>query len=174
MALNTVLLLEMKTAFSSIASLLLVACTTPLPTYTYTTSSNDDPQIEFKSDFVLHTKFGINVADTVANRCADYQSVGYILKKDSIFIYDKPNAEIKIHTPRDNPVIVVSTHHFDGGDYRSSCGPLRRKFIARAGISYTVNLAKLGSVCRLNVSAKTSDGNDVPLVAEPISNCQRD
>jgi hypothetical protein len=104
-----------------LAALLLHGCTTPAPTYKNLKPSPNDAELSFESDFELHTHFSINTQR--GSSCGKFETVGYLLKANSIFIYDRPNKEIKVMVPTGKPIGVAGYHYFSDPGYRSNCYP---------------------------------------------------
>ncbi|WP_460565834.1 hypothetical protein [Hydrogenophaga aquatica] len=120
------MMLKKACAFISCA-LFLAACTTPLPKYKNPHPSAEDAHLTFESDFEYHTFFSVNIRNT-ADACGRFESAGYLLKVDSIFIFDKPNKEVSITVPsqqmvesmpitalvtqRTDPVVIQSQYSF--------------------------------------------------------------
>lgn len=127
---------------SSIVTLavILSACTTPAPTYRNINPSPTDAEISFESDFDLHTHFSLNTTREAA--CGKFESVGYLLKADSIFIYDKPNKEIKVKVPTGKQIGVAGYHYFSDPSYRASCYPQGQFFTPMPFGKYVVRMNK--------------------------------
>lgn len=150
------------------------ACTTPAPTYKNSMPSADDAEVIFESDFELHTHFKANI-DRSESSCGTYQSTGYLLKKDSILIYDKPNLEIKIKVPTKKLIGIAGYHYFSDPTYRSNCYPPDRFFTPEPNETYVVKLNKIsadrggGGYCYLSVESMAANGNRTPVktIARP-------
>lgn len=126
------------------------ACTTPAPTYKYQAAATD-PVISMESDYELHTHFFVNTKDTAANKCEDFDRAGYLLKVDSIFVYDKSNKEITIRSAANKPITISAEHFYSDPGVNRHCGPLLRTFIPAAGGKYVAKMNDLGKVCALTI-----------------------
>ena len=122
-------------------ALALNACTTPAPTYKNTSSSPSDAQISFESDFDLHTRFSVNTER--GTHCGKFESVGYLLKANSVFIYDKPNKEIKVKVPVGKAIGVAGYHSFSDPGYKANCYPKGHFFIPEPNGNYVVKMNKI-------------------------------
>lgn len=149
--------------------LVLNGCTTPAPTYQYVATSAADPQISFESDFVLHTDFHVNINSSDLNLCNDYDFVGYLLKADSILIYDKPNREIKIRVPSNKNITVRANHYYSDGGRTVSCGPIARKFIPLENARYVVNMQAVDKFCRLQVLSEDQNNQRTEIKTENVA-----
>lgn len=168
----------MMSALTSRQALLLAGavlcsgCTTPAPTYRYEGGAGD-PKVSFASDFELHTHFSVNVNDAGRNSCADFDRVGYLLKKDSAFLYDKANTNISIQVPAGKPVAVMALHTYSDPAYGANCGPLTRVFTPVRDTNYVVKLNVAGKVCFLTVASVDADGQQAPARSTPAPKCER-
>jgi len=138
------------------------ACTTPKPSYSYQALPND-PIIEFESDYDTHTFFSVNTKDPEKNMCDDFDSAGFILHADSIFIYDKPNTEASIQVPANQPISVRAHHLFNGAGYRSSCGPIIKSFVPESGKIYIAHMIRDGRYCAFKITEKDNPNAEVPV-----------
>jgi len=145
-----------KNIFMVIVVLLAISgCTTPKATYHHQ-KQDGDPTVYFDSDFDLHTHFFVNNnADN--NLCADEQRVGYILKVDSMFIYDKANPQLSIVVPKDKPIIVMGNHSFSNGSRTTTCGPVRTMFTPKAGHEYVAKMNLSSSKCYITIHDKSDN-----------------
>ncbi len=149
------------------AAFALNACTTPAPTYRNLSPSSIDAQISYESDFELHTHFSVNTSGNTS--CKNFKTTGYILKADSIFIYDKPNTEIKITTPAGKLIGVGGYHQYSDPGYTANCYPKSRFFIPEPNGRYVVKMNKISlgknwkgqakGMCFISVEKINSDGN---------------
>lgn len=167
----------MKKVFLAALAVLLCGCKAPAPTYHYDQVSPDDPEIDFQSNFELHSWFDVNTKNPLANRCEDFDYAGLVLKKDSVFLYDKPNPELKIHVPADRPLAVSARQSSNLGDYASSCGPLEVGFTPKGGHRYIVNLAvddpARPALCYITVSEFDAHGTYRKVDAAHLPKCSR-
>lgn len=134
-------MLKKACAFISCA-LFLAACTTPLPKYKNPHPSAEDAHLTFESDFEYHTFFSVNIRNT-ADACGRFESAGYLLKVDSIFIFDKPNKEVSITVPSQQMVGIDANHSFSDPTYRSSCHPKPVFFFAEPRQTYIVRMNRV-------------------------------
>ncbi len=146
----------------------LTGCTTPAPTYKYIATSASDPQISFESDFVLHTNFSVNITNPDLNLCNDYDSVGYLLKADSILIYDKPNREIKIQVPSNKFILVHALHYYSDGGRTVRCGPITKKFMPLDNHQYVVNMQAVNGFCGLQVLSVDENNQRTEIQTERV------
>lgn len=151
---------------------LCAGCTTPAPTYRFAGAAGD-PRVSFASDFDLQTHFSVNVSDAAKNSCADLDRVGYLLKTDSVFLYDKANTEISIQVPAGKPMVVMGLHTFSDPAYRANCGPLSRTFTPVRGTDYVVKLNLASKVCFLTVASVDAGGRQAPVPSIPTPKCER-
>lgn len=121
--------------------LLLAGCGKLVPNYSYI-AQNSDATIIFDSEFDLHTFFSVNINPAGNNMCSDYSYVGFILHRDSIFVYDKPNTDLSIRIPTDQLVSVQANHSFNGGTFSSHCGPVGLTFKPEKGKTYLVTMLR--------------------------------
>ncbi|HEY8607878.1 MAG TPA: hypothetical protein VIM12_12255 [Noviherbaspirillum sp.] len=161
------------TASLCVSTLFLAGCamTTPPPTYKYVANSAD-PTISFESDFVLQTHFFVNTRAAEDNRCADFDRAGYLLKKDSIFIYDKANHQLALKAPADVPVAVRGYHHFSDGTFTSHCGPLTTIFTPEKSKKYAVKMNVGEKVCFMSVNEVEGAGAPRPVKTAALQKCQ--
>jgi hypothetical protein len=149
--------------------ILFSACTTPAPTYKYQ-AAETDPVISMESDYELHTHFFVNTKNPAANRCDDFDRAGYLLKVNSIFLYDKSSKEINIRSAANKPITVSAEHIFSDPGESRHCGPLLRTFTPLAGGRYVAKMNDLGKICALTVDRiddKTQAREAVPGTALP-------
>jgi len=157
-----------KTSTTACLALLLNACATHsnMATYKNPNPAENNAKVSFETDFDLHTYFSINVTRN-ENSCGRYDSVGYLLKADSIFIYDKPNKEINITIPAGKVVGVAGYHKYDDPGYRGSCYPEGRFFTAQSNGKYVIkmNVTNLGKTgyCHISVSEVNRNGDRKPV-----------
>jgi hypothetical protein len=150
-------------------SFLFSACTTPAPTYKYQAASND-PVVSMESDFELHTHFFVNTKNPAANKCEDFDRAGYLLKVDSIFVYDKSNKEIAIRSAAGKPITISAEHIYSDPGQSQHCGPLLRTFTPEAGGKYVAKMNDMGKICTFTISRideKTQSRDLVPSMASP-------
>lgn len=159
------------------ASILIGACTTPPPTYKNPEPLPTDAKVSFESDFELHTFFSTSINRDL---CSKFETVGYLLKKDSIFIYDKPNHQINISVPFGIPIGVTGYHKYDDPGYRSNCYPPGFTFSPEPMKNYVVklNLVKNGDsgssgYCYLGVQEIEPDGKRLPVKTTPLQKCSK-
>lgn len=162
-----------STYYLLIANLFLAACTTPAPTYKYSSPLPSDPTISFESDFDMHTHFSVNNKAPEQNNCADFDSAGYLLKKDSIFIYDKANRNLQIKAPADKLISVSAYHSFGDPSYKSSCGPLTRAFVPEKMKEYMVKMNVQDKTCFISVQSIDSTGKATPVKATVLPKCEK-
>ena len=74
--------LFVEMSFITSLVLMLQGCTTPGPTYKNLNPSPLDAELSFESDFELHTHFSVNTSR--GTECEKYETVGYLLKTDSV------------------------------------------------------------------------------------------
>jgi hypothetical protein len=158
---------KIKTLILLTAILALNACTTPAPTYRNLSPSSDDAHISFESDFELHTHFLANISGNTS--CKSFKSTGYILKADSIFIYDKPNTEIEITAPAGKLIGVGGYHQYSDPGYTANCYPKSRFFIPEPNEKYVVKMNKVSQginwkgekkwMCYISVEKIDSNGS---------------
>ena len=171
-----------KAGLISTLIILCAACsTTPPPSYQSPVSS-DNAKVSFESDFELHTHFFVNAGITPQS-CGKFERAGYLLKRDSILLYDKPNREIKIEVPSDRIVGIGASHYFDDPTYRASCYPKSVFFKPEAKGTYIikVNLVNSASEGRLPVSGQCfisvtnlkADGSLANVKTETKSPCSK-
>jgi hypothetical protein len=118
---------------------LVAGCAKPLPEYSHTAQSSD-ATVVFNSGFDLHTFFIVNTDPAGANFCDDYRRVGFILHKDSIFLFDDPNHEIKIQVPADQPLSIRAWEQFSDGISGSYCGSVELSFTPEKNKTYIVTM----------------------------------
>jgi hypothetical protein len=157
----------------ALVALLLCACTTPAPTYKYPSPAPTDPNISFESDFVLHTHFSVNNKAPDENRCADFDTAGYLLKEDSVFIYDKASYTLQVKTPASKPLAVSAYHSFGDGSYSVSCGPLTLMFTPEKAKEYFVKMNLEEKVCYMSVQSSDEVGKRVPVASKTLPKCAR-
>ena len=173
-----------RTTLISFCSIAICACTTPPPTYRNPEPSPNNAHVMFESDFELHTHFSANI-DRSKSSCGKYETVGYLLKADSFFIYDKPNLEINITVPADRLVGVDGYHFFSDPGYRSSCSPPGFYFLPEQSKNYVVKMNAIDargnkhdpkkmspSFCFLSIHEIQPDGNRTPVLKRPVPACQ--
>ncbi|WP_076591216.1 hypothetical protein [Herminiimonas arsenitoxidans] len=159
-----------RIALTSALIFLCAACnTTPPPNYKNPIAP-DNAKVSFESDFELHTHFYVNT-DNTPQSCGKFERAGYLLKRDSILLYDKANYEIKIEVPSNKVVGISASHYFDDPTYRSSCFPKPVFFTPEANANYIVkvNLIRtdrggrlpLGGQCYVSVANLKTDGSYV-------------
>jgi hypothetical protein len=121
-----------------------------------------DPIIEFSSDYEYFTKFHIN-ADTPisARQCKNTQEIGTLLYTDSIFIFAKPNRELKTVVPADKEILIRGYTYREG----FSCGPLNRVFTPEKGKTYHIRYVKSGKYCQMNITEKGNEAVEVKVSA---------
>ena len=157
--------------FAFLAPILLFGCKTPPPNYKYTPTGND-ASISFESDFALHTKFKVNTSRPEQNLCSDFVTSGYILKKDSVFIYDTPNLAINISAPASAPIAVSASHEYTDGTFYSSCGPLSLTFTPKKDGLYVVKMNNIKDRCFLSAFEIDSDKTRKPIQSNPLPKCK--
>lgn len=165
--------LTSRQAFIFLAGAVLCSgCTTPAPTYRFE-GGPSDPKVSFASDFELHIHFSVNgnVNDAARNSCAEFDSVGYLLNKDSAFLYDKANTNISIQVPAGKPVAVMALHTYSDPAYGANCGPLTRVFTPVRDTNYVVKLNVAGKVCFLTVASVDAGGQQAPVRSTPAPKC---
>ena len=147
----------LKHKFLLVMGMLLVisGCTTPKATYHYQ-KQDGDPTVYFESDFDLHTHFFVN-NNAKNNLCVDEQRAGYILKVDSMFIYDTANKQLSIVVPKDQSLIVMAHHSFSDGSVSKSCGPVRTMFTPEARHEYVAKMNLSGSKCFITIHDKATN-----------------
>lgn len=160
-----------KLALLAIALFLLAGCTTPAPTYRFANASPTDPEISFESDFELHTRFAVNTKEPEGQMCSNFDSVGYLLKANSIFIYDRPNTTITIKAPANKPISVSAHHSFSDPGYRANCGPLTQVFTPFEGKKYVAKLNLVDKLCYLSVASVEPDGQRIPVSSRIVGRC---
>lgn len=147
------------------ALLILTGCPSTIkPQYVYNAQASD-PVLVFNSDFELPSQFYVNIDQANNQGCKGFILAGYILHKDSIFLFDKPNPEFQIQVPADRMVSIKGIHSFNGGNSWSTCGPLFLSFMPEKGKRYLVDLKKVGDYCTLNIS----DRSDSPTAVKQLS-----
>lgn len=152
--------------------LTMFGCTTPPPTYRYTSIDDNDPEITFDSNFSLHTFFSINTKVASNNRCSDFDSVGYILKRDSLLIYDKPNHSIHIRVRPNHAVTIRALHQFNDATYTSKCGPIFQQFTPLTGTKYRVDLFDRDKYCALSIRQLAEDGSWQQTPTTSMNDCR--
>ena len=152
--------------------LTVAGCTTPPPTYRFDSVASD-PAISFESAFVRHTHFSVNVKDVGKNACVDFETAGYLLKVDSIFLYDKPSTEIRIKAPANKPVAIKAWHVYSDPAYMSSCGPLTRVFTPESGTNYVVKLNEENKRCFVSVASVDRDGRRKEVPSRTLPQCAK-
>jgi hypothetical protein len=126
-----------------IALLIIPGCMTTKPNYSFDAGA-DDPVLIFNSDFELHTFFSVNTDPASNNSCKKFALAGYILHKNSIFIYDTPNEEFQIKVPAGQAITVEAFHNFSDPSQYSRCGPLLASFIPQKGKIYKITMHEIG------------------------------
>ena len=150
-----------NTSFFVTLAVILSACTTPAATYRNINPSLADAEISFESDFDLHTHFSLNT--TREPTCGKFESVGYLLKTDSVFIYDKPNKEIRVKVPTGKPIGVSGYHHYSDPSYGASCYPPGHFFTPKPFEKYVVKMNKStldrkNAVCFISINKVEASG----------------
>jgi len=149
--------------------LALAGCSvTTKPDYLYQPQASD-PVLVFNSDFDLHTLFYVNIDPASNYSCKTYRLAGYILHKDSIFVFDTPNKEFQISVPADQKVAVQALHSFSDGQYSSRCGPLYKSFTPQKGRTYLVKMNRTHDYCSLSISDLTDPRS--PVLATSLTTC---
>lgn len=154
--------------------LLMAGCGKSLPDYSYSPQGSD-ATVVFNSEFDLHTFFNVNINPAGGNVCADYQSAGFILHKDSIFVLDKPNKDLRINVPTDQPVSIQVVHDFNGGNSYSYCGPVGLTFSPEKGKTYLVTMHRRDGVGdKITCSLSIKDAQSMaPVRAAGFTGCLR-
>lgn len=153
----------------------LTSCTTPqVIQYKNTNPSSADAHFTFKSELDTHTYFSVN--EHPVEKCADFKPIGYVLNADSIFLYDKPNKEIKIKMPSGNPIALHGYHKFSNPGMKSYCFPPRQIFTPEAAGIYEIKMgfrSEKGTdgVCFLKVSKVSADGIKTPTQTQKFGYC---
>lgn len=154
--------------------LLMAGCGKTRPDYSYT-PQNSDAKVIIHSEFELHTVFSAAINPAGGQRCDDFQKVGVILHKDSIFVFGEINKEIQIPVPSGQPVSIQAMHEFNGGNSYSYCGPLGVTFTPEKGKTYLVTMHRRKGVgdkilCGLSIKDAQSKAS-VP--ASRFTTCDR-
>jgi hypothetical protein len=159
-----------------VTGMTLASCKTIPPTYSYTAASPADPEISFESDFDLHTFFSVSTKFPQEKSCTNFDTVGYLLKPESVFIYDKANHQIVIRAAAEKPLAVSANHLYSDPSYRGSCGPLTRLFIPSAGKKYVVKMNKnpKSTLCYVSVFSKEPDGGRTEVSSTALPNCVKE
>lgn len=162
-----------------IAVLAVTGCMTTKPNYSFN-ASPDDPVLIFNSDFELHTLFSVNTDPASNNSCKKFVLAGYILHKDSIFIYDTPNKEFQIKVPSGQAITVRAFHNYSDPNQYSICGPLLASFTPQTGKTYRVTMHEIGqknnssknsTMCTLSI--RDISASPSPVNATPIKTCNK-
>lgn len=170
-----------RVALASAFISLCAACTTPPPSYKNPAAS-DNAKVSFESDFELHTHFYINTEATPES-CGKFERAGYLLKRDSFFIYDKANYEVKAEIPSNKVVGVMGNHHFDDPTYRASCFPKPVFFTPEANANYIVKVNVIrtdngrrlptSGLCYVSVTNVKADGSLLNVKTDTQSPCSK-
>lgn len=173
---------HIKTYITLTVLLILGACTTPAPTYKNPAPLANDAEISFESDYVRHTHFSVNT-DRAGVSCGKFKSVGYLLKADSVFIYDKPNTEIIVKVPTKKMIGVGGYHAYDDPGYKSSCYPKSLFFTPAPNEKYIVKMNRIikgtnwkgdiKSVCYLSVKKVGSNGDKTAVKLDKPASCTK-
>jgi hypothetical protein len=155
---------------------LLNACTISAPTYKNLNQSPQDAELSFESDFELHSFFSIKIG------CGKFETVGYLLKADSIFLIDKPNKEIKVPVPTGHIIGTKGEYSYSapGGpamygapgtpSITTSCSPPPHYFTPQPNGKYVVRLnvsnnkendwrGRKETFCYLSIEQVDNNGN---------------
>ena len=159
---------NLQFVFAFLCALVLNACGTAAPTYRHLSPAPTDAQLSFESDFDLHTNFSVNT-EINNKQCGKYETVGYLLKTDSIFLFDKPNTEIKIQVPSEKTIGVSGRHFFSDGRYTSNCFPPTVFFTPENNAKYVVKMHLQNQYCFLSVT-KNGDTTNLHAVYEKSPN----
>jgi hypothetical protein len=156
------------------AALFLNACAahSNMATYKNPNPAENNAKVSFETDFDLHTYFSVN-ASRNEQSCGKFESVGYLLKADSIFIYDKPNKEINITVPASRLIGVAGYHKYNDPGYRANCFPDGHFFVAQPNSKYIVKVnitGKDNGFCNISVSEVSNSGDrkQVQYVTPPL------
>ena len=145
-----------------IAALVMVGCSLTIkPNYIYE-PKNQDPVLVFNSDIELPTVFYVNIDPANNYSPETFQLVGYILHKDSIFLFDVPNKEFQVSVPADQKVVVKALHDFSDGRTYSHCGPFYESFTPQKGKTYLVKMHQIKDYCSLSVREYTKPRPPAP------------
>lgn len=158
---------------------LISACTTAPPTYKAPTPSAANAELSFESDFELHSFFSLNTE--YGERCGKFESVGYLLKADSIFLYDKPNTALNVTVPSGKIIGVKGYHSFKDPSISSSCFPKDVFFTPLPGEKYVAKLnlirqtadSKGKAMCFLSVEGIGGDGKRLALETTNTPRCNQ-
>jgi|LakMenEpi03Aug12_release.lakeMendotaPanAssembly.Ray.scaffolds.fasta_scaffold636939_2 hypothetical protein len=154
--------------FIFLSTLALTACGTATPTYKNLYPSPSDAQLSFESDFDLRTNFSVNT-EINSKQCGKYEFAGYLLKIDSIFLFDKPNNELKIQVPAEKTIGVSGRHFFSDGKYTSDCFPPTVFFTPEPNAKYVVKMNLKDRYCFMSVT-KNGDITNLHAVYEKSPN----
>jgi len=153
----------------------LSGCKTPPATYRYA-ESVDDPEIIMTSNLIEHTHFSVNTAEPKSNRCADFETAGYILHNDSILMFDDPVSEIVIRVPKDKPVgiqgrfTVLKKTALGMADY--TCGPVTGIFTPQGARKYKAHFNYANRSCGIIISDVTNPNAPEPVVPKTVFACK--
>jgi hypothetical protein len=134
-----------------ISASVLNACGTAAPIYKNLYPAPSDAQLSFESDFDLRTNFSVNT-EINSKQCGKYQYAGYLLKIDSIFLFDKPNNELKIQVPAEKTIGVSGRHFISDGKYTSDCFPPTVFFTPEPNAKYVVKMNLKDRYCFMSVT----------------------
>lgn len=159
---------------------LLSACTTAPPNYRNPSPASDDARIGFESDYELHTHFSTSL-DAGAEGCGKFETVGYLLKVDSIFLYDRSNHAISIDVPSRRIVGVAGHHSFRDPARRTSCYPKPLFFTPEPHGVYRVRMNSINyprelpgnivGLCYLSVEEIRQDRSSTRVAAQTRPSC---
>ncbi|NUF27575.1 hypothetical protein GA0061081_101213 [Gilliamella bombicola] len=145
--------MKKKLILLSIASFV-VGCSSSKSDYHYL-AMEDDPQLEFSTDFgdetSLPVDFSLNIDNPEANYCSDFNDIGYYYPESSIFVLAKANLELSAKIPANKPVAIES--HYNVGN-QASCYAETKQFIAEKGKTYKVNFKLENKYCDLEIIDK--------------------
>lgn len=168
---------------ASFVALALGACsTTPPPTYRHSQPALEDAAFSFESDYELHTHFSVNTQRGAS--CGKFETVGYLLKPESIFLYDKANREINVQVPSRRLVGVGGYHYFSDPSFTSSCYPGSHFFVPEPRAKYVVKMNRTetqsssrrsttSASCSISVLQISDNGSRKPVDTFPPPPCSK-
>lgn len=150
--------------------MLLVGCSTSKSEYIYT-AKNNDPHLEFSSDFGNKTKppvhFSLNIIDPDSNKCEDFKEIGYYYPESSIFIFAEANPELSAKVPANKYVSIESHYNIGNAEY---CYAETLQFLAEEAKNYNVIFKIKNDICNLEI---IDNENLKPVRVKPKRKCIR-